>query len=84
MIMKVYLFTLFVILIIYFFFFFLDCRRIPHPSDNGVDICTFSVNANWRPSNKTEAMTDTVMGGTLVGTAGTVSATQIGVEYYYE
>jgi hypothetical protein len=44
-----------------------------------MDICHLSSDKTDRPSNKSEAMTEEVMGSTMVGTAGTVAATQIGL-----
>jgi hypothetical protein len=48
-----------------------------------VDICSLNKNASWRPNNKTEAMTDAMMGGSVVGTPGTLPPTQIGKNKYY-
>jgi hypothetical protein len=38
------------------------------------------IETNERPLNKNEAVEDGVVGGTVVGTTGTVTATQIGVD----
>jgi hypothetical protein len=63
-----------------YFFFYLGCRRVSFSSDNvSVDLCRFVVDVISRPNNKTEAVADSVIGGTVVGTTGVASTTQIGV-----
>jgi hypothetical protein len=65
--------------------FLLGCRRMV--SLNGTsDLCRFTSEADTgvRPSNKTEAMRDSIIGGTVVGVTGTGAATQIGVWVWEE
>jgi hypothetical protein len=59
--------------------FIVGCRRIENGSGDGNDLCSYRVNEKERPNNKSEAMADEVVGGAVVGTTGTVAATQIGM-----
>jgi hypothetical protein len=56
---------------------YLGCRIISHPFNN-INLCHFDVYSQDRPSSKSGAMSDAVVGGTVVGTTGAVAATQIG------
>jgi hypothetical protein len=71
-------------LIIFFFFFLflhlcLGCRRIPHPSGSGIDMCHFDIDGEYKRSDKNGAISDNVVGGTIIGATGTVCATQVGM-----
>lgn len=56
----------------------IDCRRVPSTQGNG-DLCRFTANVTSRPTNKTEAVADAVVGGTMVSTTGAAAATQVGM-----
>jgi hypothetical protein len=60
-------------------FYFIGCRRISSSNDSGSDICRYSENEPYRPSNKTEAMEEDVIGNTVIGTTGGAAASQRGV-----
>jgi hypothetical protein len=62
------------------FFFLLGCRRILSP-DGTSDFCRFTSQSNMtsRPINKTQALGDSMIGGTVVGSTGGVAMTQIGM-----
>jgi hypothetical protein len=68
--------------IIYFLLFFTGCRRVPS-SIPGVYLCryiNYNENETARPLNKSEAMGDSVVGGTVLGTAGGATVTQVGMD----
>jgi hypothetical protein len=59
----------------------IGCRRVPSTSGSS-DLCRFAVDAIDRPANKSEAVADAVVGGTVVSSTGAAAATQIGFKKF--
>jgi hypothetical protein len=57
------------------------CRRFSDDV-NMKDNCHFDENAEYRPNTKTEAMSNGVVEGTIIGGAGAVTASQIGFFFF--
>jgi hypothetical protein len=57
----------------------LGCRRVTHPSNPNRDYCLYVVNVVERPLNKSQASSNEVVGGGVVGSTGAVAATQVGM-----
>jgi hypothetical protein len=52
-------------------------------SDDGIDVCRFYIDGHSRPQNKSAAIQDGMIGGTVVSSIGAVGTTQIGRDIYF-